>query len=224
MRGLLLILAASFALPAAADRDLPRPPPRMPVDERPTPFACTLARLLNGERCTFEFDPARGDANESVARDNSRQAAQASRSCAEAARGVDDLHPDPTLRKMCEDDIAKIALEQCTLEGRVALADDEGRVVATAAPCVEELARALSRTRTMAGVALACCRCLAQSRCAVSAPQCNRELADFSPGDALQGCLESSCQDSCSSVRPDPAPAKLPPSKARADRAADTRT
>ncbi|PYR87644.1 MAG: hypothetical protein DMF84_31105 [Acidobacteria bacterium] len=126
---------------------------------------------------------------------------------------------------MCEDDIARIALEQCTLEGRVALADDEGRVVASAAPCVEELARALSRTRTMAGVALACCRCLAQSRCAVSGPQCTRELADFSPGRALQSCLESSCQETCSSVRPEPAaPPPPPPSKARSDRATDTRT
>jgi hypothetical protein len=224
MRGLLLILAGSFALPAAADRDLPRPPPRMPVDERPTPFACTLARLLKGERCTFEFDPAPGEASESLARENSRQAAQASRSCGEAATRVDDIHPDPTLRKMCEDDIAKVALDQCTLQGRVPLIDDEGRVVRSGGPCVEELARALSRTRTMAGVALACCRCLAQSRCAVSAPQCNRELADFSPGEVLQSCLESSCQDSCSSVRPDPVPSKPPPSKARADRAPDTRT
>ena len=225
MRGLLLILATSLALPALADRtDLPRPPPRMPVDERPTPFACNLERLLKGERCTFEFDPAPGAPSDSLARENSREAARASRSCADAATKPDDLHPDPTLRKMCEDDIARIALEQCTLEGRVAFADDEGRVVASAAPCVEELARALSRTRTMAGVALACCRCLAQSRCAVSAPQCTRELADFSPGRALQSCLESSCQETCSSVRPEPAAPPPPPSKARSDRATDTRT
>ena len=227
MRCLLLILAASFGLPAAADRtDLPRPPPRMPVDERPTPFACNLERLLKGERCTFEFDPAPGAPNDSLARENSRQAARASRSCAEAATKPDDVHPDSTLRKMCEDDIARIALdEQCTLVGRVPFADDDGRLVASAGPCVEELARALSRTRTMAGVALACCRCLAQSRCGVSASQCNRELADFAPGEALQSCLESSCQETCSSLRPSPpAASPRPPSKARIDRAADTRT
>jgi len=228
MRGLLVILAASFALPApAADRtgtDLPRPPPRMPVDERTTPFACNLDRLLKGERCTFEFDPSPRAPNESLARENSRQASQAARSCAEAATRPEDLGPDATLRKMCEDDIARIALEQCTLDGRVAFADDDGRVVATAAPCVEELARALSRTRTMAGVALDCCRCLAHSRCGVSAPQCNRELADFSPGEALQSCLQSSCQETCSSVRPERRAVPEPPSKARSDRAADTRT
>jgi len=227
MRGLLLILAASFALPAAADRaDLPRPPPRMPVDDRPTPFACNLERLLKGERCTFEFDPAPGSGAEPRAHENSRHAARASRSCAEAATRPDELQPDAMLRKMCEDDIARIALdEQCTLGGRMPFADDDGRLVASAAPCVEELARALSRTRTMASVALACCRCLAHSRCAVSAPQCNRELADFSPGDALQSCLESSCQETCSSVRrSEPAAPPPPPAKARTDRATDTRT
>jgi len=197
----------------------------MPVDERPTPFACNLDRLLKGERCTFEFDPAPATPSESVARENSRQASRASRSCAEAATRVEELAPDATLRKMCEDDIARIALEQCTLDGRVPFADDDGRVVAGAASCVEELARALSRTRTMAGVALACCRCLAHSRCGVSAPQCNRELADFSPGDALQSCLQSSCQETCSSLRRSEPPADpQPPSKPRTDRAADTRT
>ena len=114
----------------------------MPVDERPTPFACNLERLLKGERCTFEFDPAPGAPNDSLARENSRQAARASRSCAEAATKPDDLHPDSTLRKMCEDDIARIALEQCTLEGRLAFADDDGRVVASAAPELAESLRA----------------------------------------------------------------------------------
>src|SRR5207302_11261160 len=113
MRCLLLILAASFGLPAAADRtDLPRPPPRMPVDERPTPFACNLDRLLKGERCTFEFDPAPAAPSESLARENSRQASRASRSCAEAATRPEELAPDAALKKRCEYDIARIALEQ----------------------------------------------------------------------------------------------------------------
>jgi hypothetical protein len=227
MRGLLFIVAASLALPAAAERtDLPRPPPRLPVDERPTPFACTFERLLGGERCSFEFDPAPGEPSESLARENSRLAGHVSRNCAEAATRVDELRPDPTLRKMCEDEVARVALEHCTLQGRVALADDDGRVVASGGPCVEELARALSRTRTMAGMALPCCRCLSQSRCSVAVPQCSRELADFAPGDALKSCLEASCHESCSNLRPEPAapPAQPPGSKVRADRAADTRT
>src|SRR4051812_31798693 len=113
MRSLLLILAASFALPAGADRtgtDLLPPPPRLPVDERPTPFACNLDKLLKGDRCTFEFDPAPGAPSESLARENSRHAARASRSCAEAATRPEDLGPDLALRKMCEDDVARIAL------------------------------------------------------------------------------------------------------------------
>jgi hypothetical protein len=227
MRGWLLILAMSFAVPAAAaaDRtDLPKPPPRMPVDERPTPFACTVERVLRGEHCTFEYEPESREPSESLARENSRRAARASRSCGEAATRPEEIAADPMLRKMCEDDIARVALDQCTLEGRVALADDEGRVVASAGPCLEELARVLSRTRTMAAVSLGCCRCLAQSRCAVSGPQCNRELADFSAGTALQSCLESSCRESCSVVRPEPQNPPPPEPKARADRAADTRT
>jgi len=224
MRGWLLILSMSFGAPAVADRtDLPKPPPRMPVDERPTPFACTLERVLRGERCTFEYEPESRQPSESLARENSRRAARASRSCSEAATRPEEIDADPALRKMCEDEIARIALDQCTLEGRVALADDEGRVVASAGPCLEELARVLSRTRTMAAVSLGCCRCLAQARCRVSPPQCNREVSDFSPGEALQSCLESSCRESCSVVRPEqqtPPPAP----KARADGAADTRT
>ncbi|MFL5369744.1 MAG: hypothetical protein ACJ78Z_06100 [Myxococcales bacterium] len=227
MRGSLLILAMSFAVPAAAERtDLPKPPPRMPVDERPTPFACTVDRVLRGEHCTFEYEPGSREPSESLARENSRKAARASRACTEAATRPEEIDADPTLRKMCEDDIARIALDQCTLEGRVAFADDDGRVVASAGPCLEELARVLSRTRTMAAVSLGCCRCLAQARCTVSGPQCNRELSDFSPGTALQSCLESSCRDSCAIVRPEPQTQTPPPPtpKARADRAADTRT
>src|SRR3954471_9093454 len=111
MRSLLLILAASFALPAAADRtgtDLLPPPPRMPVDERPTPFACNLERLLKGERCTFEFDPVPAASSESLAHENSRHAARASRSCVEAATRPEELLADAMLRKMCEDEIARI--------------------------------------------------------------------------------------------------------------------
>lgn len=227
MRGWLFLLAMSFAVPAAAaaDRtDLPKPPPRMPVDERPTPFACTMERVLKGEPCTFEYEPESREPSEALGRENSRRAARASRSCTEAATRPEELAADPTLRKMCEDDIAKVALDQCTLDGRVSFADDEGRVVASAAPCLEELARVLSRTRTMAAVSLGCCRCLAQSRCGVSAPQCNRELADFSPGAALQSCMESSCRESCSIVRPEQQTLPPPEPKARADRSADTRT
>src|SRR3954451_17320101 len=103
MRRWLLILAMSFAVPAAAERtDLPKPPPRMPVDERPTAFACTVERVLRGEHCTFEYEPGSRESTESLARDNSRRAARASRACTEAGPRPEEIDVDPMLRKMCE--------------------------------------------------------------------------------------------------------------------------
>src|SRR5438477_379983 len=80
-----------------------------------------------------------------------------------------------------------------------------------AAQCADSLGQVLARTRTMAGFSLGCCRCLADARCEVSAPQCNREMVELSPGDALQSCLDKSCKSSCSAPhREDPLPAPPP--------------
>ena len=209
-----LPLALALALPASAfaqDREgPPKPPPRMPVDETPTQYACTLERLLRGERCTFEFDPQPGEPSEPTARENSRAAAVAARYCAAAATPVTDERSDATLRKMCEDDIARIALDVCSLEGRLPLRDSHGRVASAASECVDSLGHVLARTRTMAGMALSCCRCLAAEHCAVPASQCNSEVVDLSPGEALKACLEKSCESACS-VAQYQAPPKLKP-------------
>src|SRR5207237_1169623 len=110
----------------------PAPPPRMPADETPTHYACTLERLFRGDRCTFEFAPVPGAPSEALARENSDAAAAAARFCREAATPRDEHRADPTLRKMCEDEVARVALDGCTLEGRIPLRDAHGRV-ATAA-------------------------------------------------------------------------------------------
>ena len=47
--------------------------PRMPADETPTHYACTLERLLRGQRCTYEFSPQPAARSDSVARDNSQE-------------------------------------------------------------------------------------------------------------------------------------------------------
>ena len=198
-------LAIALFLPLAASAQdaegPPRPPPRQPVDESPTHYACTLDLLLRGERCTFEFTPAPGQASEALARDNSQAAAMAARFCPEAATPRDEHGADPTLRKMCEDEVARVALDSCALEGRIPLRDAQGRVAVGAAECVDSLGRALARTRTMAGFSLGCCRCLAGTHCQVSAPQCNREMVDLSPGDELQSCLDKSCKSACSALQ-----------------------
>jgi len=209
-----LVLALFLPLAALAQdtEGPPRPPPRQPVDETPTHYACTLDLLLRGERCTFEFAPAPGAASEALARNNSQAAAIAARFCPDAATPRDEHGADPTLRKMCEDEVARVALEACSLEGRIPLRDAQGHVAVDAADCADALGRALARTRTMAGVSLGCCRCLAETHCQVSAPQCNREVVDLSPGDELQSCLDKSCKAACSTLqREEPSPALSPP-------------
>jgi hypothetical protein len=219
-------LAIALVLPLAAfGQDAegpPAPPPRGPVDETPTHYACTLDLLLRGERCTFEFTPAPGAASEATARDNSQAAAVAARFCAEAATPREEHRADPTLRKMCEDEVARVALDGCTLEGRIPLRDPRGRVASAAGDCADSLGHVLARTRTMAGFSLGCCRCLAEAHCQVSAAQCNREMVDLSPGDALRSCIDHACKSSCSSLQredPLPAPPPLPPPLRRSRKA-----
>jgi hypothetical protein len=212
----LVPLALALALPAAAfaqdAEGPPKPPPRMHTDETPTHYACTLERLLRGDRCTFEFDPRPGEPSEATARENAHAAAIAARFCGDAATPLTDDGADSTLRKMCEDDVARVALDGCSLEGRIPLRDAHGRVASGASECADSLGHVLARTRTMAAMSLSCCRCLAAEQCGVPAPQCNREVVDLAPGDALKACLEKSCKSSCSALeREDPLPAPPPP-------------
>jgi hypothetical protein len=224
MRFSALALALTLPIGAFAQdaEGPPKPPPRMPVDDTPTHYACTLELLLRGERCTFEFAPTPGPVSEAVARDNSQAAAVAARHCADAATPRDEHRADETLHKMCEDEVARVALDGCSLEGRVPLRDAQGRVASAASECADSLGHVLARTRTMAGFSLGCCRCLADARCSVPVLQCNREMVDLSPGEALQSCLDKSCKDSCSALHredplpaPPPLPPPLPPRRAR---------
>ena len=173
-----------------------------------SPFACTFASALAGEKCTYEGDGAEGDA-----RANSKLAAEAGlKACAAAAR------KDDALRKDCENAVAEAALgPRCALAVR--LADPDGALTPDAAGCVEAVRVAVSRTSRAAAVALDCCKCLAAERCAVPASQCKSELADLMPGAALQKCLVKSCSDSCAFVvspreppaaKPDPIPLDPP--------------
>src|SRR5438552_12582517 len=98
----LTLTLSSGAFPQDGE-GLPKPPPRMPADETPTHYACTLERLLCGQRCTYEFSPQPAARSDSVARDNSQAAAVAARFCSPAATPQDEHRPDGTLRKMCED-------------------------------------------------------------------------------------------------------------------------
>ena len=205
----LACVALALAVPLSAfgqdTEGLPKPPPRMPADETPSHYACTLDRLLRGERCTYEFAPAPAAATEAVARENARAAAGAAHYCIEAATPPDEQRPDTTLRKLCEDGIAQVALDQCSLEGRFRLQDAHGSVSSQASECADSLGQVLARTRTMAAVSLGCCRCLSGSHCAVASAQCNREIVEIAPSNALQSCLDTSCKSACSiAQREDP--------------------
>jgi hypothetical protein len=208
---LTLALLLGFSASAQDAEGPPKPPPRMPVDDTPTHYACTLERLLRGQRCTYEFDPTPAARSESVAQGNSKAAAIAARFCLAAATPQDEHRPDGMLRKMCEDEVARVSLDGCTLDGRFPLSDAQGHVASAAQECAESLGHVLARTQTMAAFSLPCCRCLSEASCPVPAPQCNREMVDVAPSDPLQSCLEKSCKSSCSAAqRTDPLPA-LPP-------------
>jgi hypothetical protein len=208
---LTLALMLGFSAFAQDVEGPPKPPPRMPADESPTHYACTLERLLRSQRCTYEFDPKPGEQSDSVARGNSQAAAAAAKFCPAAATPQDEHHPDALLRKMCEDEIANVSLNGCTLEGKVPFSDAQGHLAIGAQECAESLGHVLARTQTMAAFSLPCCRCLSESNCSVAPLQCNREIVDLSPSDALQSCLDKSCSSACSVAnRPDPYPA-LPP-------------
>jgi hypothetical protein len=211
---LTLALMLGFSASAQDAEGPPKPPPRMPYDDTPTHYACTMERLLRGERCTYEFDPKPGEHSDSVARGNSQAAAVAARFCPAAATPLDEHRPDGTLNKMCEDEVAAVSLVDCTLDGRIPLSDSQGHVASAAQDCAESLGHVLARTQTMAAFSLSCCRCLSDSSCSVPALQCNREIVDLSPSDALQSCLEKSCDSACSVThrsQPFPVPPPLPP-------------
>lgn len=65
----------------------------------------------------------------------------------------------------------------------------------------------------MAAVSLGCCRCLSGSHCSVPSAQCNREIVEIAPSNALQSCLDNSCKSACSiAQREDPLkPGPYPP-------------
>jgi hypothetical protein len=188
-----------------AQEGLPSVPPRMPVDEEASAFACSFAQALRGIPCAYEASSAPADPL-----DNAAAAAEAAReACKEAAQ------TDAGLRRDCERSVVQAsASERCAIHSR--LADARGRLTPDAQACAELLREEISRTARAALVSLGCCACLSESRCPVSASQCKRELADLAPSAALRSCLSKSCSQSCSfavpaRTAPDETPAAAPP-------------
>jgi hypothetical protein len=99
-----------------AQEGLPPVPPRMPVDEEPSAFACTFDDALRGGSCTYEAEPGSADP-----RDNTGAAKEAgARACAVEGRR------DEGLRKDCEKAIAEVSGgARCAIAAR--LADERGR-------------------------------------------------------------------------------------------------
>ena len=174
-----------------AQEGLPGVPPRMPVDDEPSAAACTFPLVLRGERCAYEASSAPADP-----RDNAGAVVDAGReACAAAAHG------DAGLRGECERALADLgASNHCALRSR--LADGRGRLTHEAQGCAEFLRQEISRTSRAATLSPGCCGCLAESRCAVGATQCKRELADLMPSAPLRSCLSRSCSDLCSFAAP----------------------
>ena len=191
---LLLALLLAQALPAP-----------MPVDEEPSALACTFEAALGGARCLYEAASAPG-----TPRDNSQAAADAGLRACLAAAGR-----DAGLRKECEAAVAEASLgARCALSAR--LADDRGLLTVEARGCVEAVREAVARTSRAAALSGDCCKCLGESRCAVPASQCRRELADLSPGAALRSCMAKSCNSACAFSAPS-VPTAAPVSKPAPD-------
>ena len=205
-------LLAAFALAA---QESPRIPDPMPVDASPTPFACTLEKLLLGERCILEVEPkATRDGPAQTQQNIAWAGGAAARPCAAAAVGPGEKRADQTLRLACEKDVAALAINACGLDGRAALQDEAGRLGVAGRGCAEELQRVIARTRAQAAVGLACCRCLASSHCGPPLLQCASELAELAPGAGVAKCL-GRCPDACAFARP-PAPEEAPAAATRA--------
>ncbi|HUJ25313.1 MAG TPA: hypothetical protein VLW85_04790 [Myxococcales bacterium] len=118
-----------------AQEGLPPVPPRMPVEDEPSAFACTFERALGANSCTYEAQSAAGDS-----RDNSAAAAEAGvAQCARVAAERADL------RKSCEHAVAEASLSApCAIAAR--LGDTNGHLTREAAGCVGALRDILWRT------------------------------------------------------------------------------
>lgn len=173
-------------------------PPPAPVDDGPTAFACTLDKIVRGDRCTFEGAAPSAAQSADLAWRNTTLAASASRGCAKVPAGP--------VRASCERDIAEASLApECTLGGERPLADAGQRLVPAARACAARLRAALDAAQKMASVSHSCCRCLAQGRCAVPELQCNRQLSELSASVELSACVARACAEECAFLRePDP--------------------
>ena len=210
--------ALSLAALAASAQDAPKIPDPMPVDDTPTPFSCTLEKLLRGEKCLLEVDPQPTLAGPAQAQQNIAWAgAAAARVCAAAAVAPGEKGADEALRQACEKEVAQAAIASCGLDGHAALQDAGGRLGVSGRGCAGRLHEIVARTRAQAAVGLGCCRCLAASKCGPPLLQCTRELADLAPGAALSQCLERTCGDSCSFVKT-PGSEETPAAASRGDR------
>src|SRR5467141_5363989 len=159
---------------------------------RHTRFKCDWSSdVCSSDLCAYEASSAPADPS-----DNAGAVLDAGReACASAAHG------DSGLRRECERALADLgASEHCALRSR--LADGRGRLTHEAQGCAELLRQEISRTSRAATLSPGCCRCLAESRCAVGVAQCKRELADLMPSAALRSCLSRSCSDVCSFAVP----------------------
>jgi hypothetical protein len=192
-------MRALLALLVCAQQDVP---PRMPVDEGATSFACTFEAALRQNRCTLEGEPG-------PAADNSRLAGEASASVCAA------LIEEGPLRKECLSLTAEATREPvCTLSGKARLVDDNGLATPAAARCIARLREQIHRVEARAALAGDCCGCLAAAGCSVAEPRCRGEMGLQTPSAAVKACLVRSCSDRCMAhpepLVPEETPARKP--------------
>lgn len=209
---LALLLAALPAaaqvphVPPAADPRLYAPPS---VQAEASGFACSVDTLVSGAECILESDAPAASNLIAQAKDNVALAASLSAwACNTAARAPGEPAADREVMVQCERAFKEKA-QACSADGVRALLDARRRFAPEARTCYAGLGAALAATRTMAAVAVPCCRCLTAARC-LPVAHCASDLLVWPLPARTASCLRQSCAAACRTFLPEPAPAGEP--------------
>ncbi|MCM2333952.1 MAG: hypothetical protein NDI82_08375 [Anaeromyxobacteraceae bacterium] len=209
---LALLLAAVPAaalvpnVPPAADPRLYAPPSVQPEASH---FACSVDTLVSGADCILESDAPAASNLVAQAKDNVALAASLSAwACNTAARAPGEPAADREVMAQCERAFKEKA-QACSADGVRALLDVRRRFAPEARACYAGLGAALAATRTMAAVAVPCCRCLTAARCFPVA-HCASDLLVWPLPAKAAACLRESCASACRTFVPEPSPAGEP--------------
>ncbi len=193
-------------VPPAADPRRHAPPSTRPEASR---LACSVVTLASGADCVLQSDAPNASNLLAQARDNVALAASLSAwACDAAARAPGEPAADRAVLAQCERAFKEKA-QACSADGVRALLDVRRRFAPEARACYAGLGAALAATRTMAAVAVPCCRCLTAARC-LPVASCASDLLVWPMPARAAACLRDRCAAACRTLLPEPSPAGAP--------------